>query len=42
VLTRQGRQVANVSINAWQARRDQPNAIARAHFLIPDTTDEEG
>ena len=42
VLTRQGRQVANVNITAWQVQRDQPNAIARAHFLIPETTDEEG
>ncbi len=36
VLTRQGRQVANVSITAWQEQSDQPNAIARAHFLISD------
>ncbi|TDG16063.1 PaaI family thioesterase [Seongchinamella unica] len=35
-LTRQGRQVANVSITAWQERRDRPCAIARAHFLIPE------
>lgn len=34
-LTRQGRQVANVSIIAWQEQRDQPCAIARAHFLVP-------
>lgn len=40
LLTRQGRQVANVSITAWQEDRDRPNAIARAHFLIPD--DGEG
>ena len=41
VLTRQGRQVANVSITAWQEQSDTPNAIARAHFLIPETADEE-
>ncbi|RLQ22040.1 PaaI family thioesterase [Seongchinamella sediminis] len=35
-LTRQGRQVANVSISAWQESRDTPCAIARAHFLIPE------
>lgn len=36
-LTRQGRQIANVSISAWQERSDTPNAIARAHFLIPES-----
>ena len=35
-LTRQGRQVANVSISAWQEDREAPCAIARAHFLIPE------
>ena len=34
-LTRQGKQVANVSINAWQDDPETPCAIARAHFLIP-------
>lgn len=34
-LTRQGRQVANVSITAWQGQYTEPCAIARAHFLIP-------
>ena len=37
VLTRQGRQIANVSVSAWQVHSDEPNAIARAHFLIPGT-----
>ena len=41
ILTRQGRQVANVSITAWQEQSDQPNAIARAHFLIPESNNEE-
>ena len=36
-LTRQGRFIANISITAWQEQSDKPNAIARAHFLIPDT-----
>jgi acyl-coenzyme A thioesterase PaaI-like protein len=36
-LTRQGRFIANISIAAWQEHRDQPCAIARAHFLIPDS-----
>ena len=35
-LTRQGRFIANVSIRAWQESREQPNALARAHFLIPE------
>ena len=35
-LTRQGRLIANVSITAWQENIEQPNAIARTHFLIPE------
>ncbi len=38
VLTRQGRSVANLSISAWQDNPDTPTALARAHFLIPETT----
>ena len=34
-VARQGRQVANVAITAWQTARDEPCATARAHFLIP-------
>jgi uncharacterized protein (TIGR00369 family) len=34
-LTRQGRQIANVSISAWQEDSETPIAIARAHFLVP-------
>ena len=34
-LTRQGRQIANVSINAWQENSETPVTIARAHFLLP-------
>ncbi len=36
-LTRQGRLIANVTITAWQEQSDLPNAIARAHFLIPES-----
>jgi acyl-coenzyme A thioesterase PaaI-like protein len=36
-LTRQGRFIANISIAAWQEQSEQPCAIARAHFLIPDS-----
>jgi acyl-coenzyme A thioesterase PaaI-like protein len=35
-LTRQGKFIANVSVTAWQEQSDLPNAIARAHFLIPE------
>lgn len=35
-ITRLGRRVANVGIQAWQVRRDEPIAIARAHFLLAD------
>ena len=35
-LTRQGRQVANVSITAWQDNNETPVSIARAHFLVQD------
>jgi acyl-coenzyme A thioesterase PaaI-like protein len=34
VLTRQGRRVANVRVEAWQEDRQRPIAIAHAHFLI--------
>ena len=37
VLTRQGRFIANVAIAAWQEDEQQPIALARAHFLIPET-----
>lgn len=36
-LTRQGRLIANVTITAWQENSNQPNAIARAHFLLPES-----
>ena len=39
-ITRQGRQVANVSITAWQEDMDAPNATARAHFLIAEPNKE--
>ena len=35
-LGRQGRQIANIGISAWQQRRDEPCALARAHFLLAD------
>lgn len=38
-MTRLGRRVANVQIHAWQVKREDPVAIARAHFLLPDDTD---
>lgn len=33
-VSRQGNRVANVIITAWQKSRDEPIALARAHFLI--------
>jgi acyl-coenzyme A thioesterase PaaI-like protein len=34
ILTRQGRRVANVRVEAWQEDRQRPIAIAHGHFLI--------
>jgi uncharacterized protein (TIGR00369 family) len=34
VITRQGRRVANVRVEAWQEDRQRPIAIAHGHFLI--------
>ena len=34
ILTRQGRRVANVRVEAWQEDRQRPITIAHAHFLI--------
>lgn len=36
-LTRQGRFIANVSITAWQDNEQEAIALARAHFLLPET-----
>lgn len=35
-LTRQGRQIANVSITAWQETSEVAVSIARAHFLVQE------
>ena len=37
LLTRQGRYIANISITAWQEHSEKPTAIARAHFLLPES-----
>lgn len=34
ILTRQGRRVANVRVEAWQDDRARPIAVASAHFLL--------
>ena len=34
IITRQGRRVANVRIEAWQQERQRPVAVAHAHFLL--------
>ena len=33
-LTRQGRRIANVAVEAWQDDRSKPVAAARMHFLL--------
>ncbi|MDX1451097.1 MAG: hotdog domain-containing protein [Oleiphilaceae bacterium] len=33
-VTRQGSRVANIEVHAWQDSRDEPIALARAHFLL--------
>lgn len=40
-VTRLGRRVANVHISAWQVRRPEPIAIARAHFLLSEESATE-
>jgi uncharacterized protein (TIGR00369 family) len=34
-LTKQGRRIANVAVEAWQDDRAKPVAAARMHFLLP-------
>ena len=34
VITRHGRRVANVRVDAWQEDRSHPIAVASAHFLL--------
>ena len=33
-ITKQGKRVANMLIEAWQEDRSKPVAVARAHFLL--------
>jgi uncharacterized protein (TIGR00369 family) len=33
-VVRQGRKIVNVTVNAWQTRRNEQIATARAHFLL--------
>jgi len=33
-ITKHGRRVVNVRMEAWQAERDRPISIAHAHFLL--------
>jgi acyl-coenzyme A thioesterase PaaI-like protein len=40
-VTRQGRSIANVSIVCWQKNLEEPTAMARAHFLFPETETPE-
>lgn len=34
-VTKQGRRIANVAVEAWQDDRAKPVAAARMHFLLP-------
>jgi uncharacterized protein (TIGR00369 family) len=38
-LTKQGRRIANVAVEAWQDDRARPVATARMHFLLPSGLD---
>ncbi|MEO1331285.1 MAG: PaaI family thioesterase [Pseudomonadota bacterium] len=38
-VTKQGRRVANVRVEAWQDERDRPVAAAHGHFLLPEAGD---
>jgi acyl-coenzyme A thioesterase PaaI-like protein len=35
-VTKMGRRVANVRVEAWQDERDKPIAAAHGHFLLPE------
>lgn len=37
-ITRQGKRVAHVLIEAWQDNQEKPVAVARAHFLLATMT----
>jgi uncharacterized protein (TIGR00369 family) len=34
-ITKHGRRIANIRIEAWQGDREKPVAAAHAHFLLP-------
>lgn len=36
LVTKRGRRVANVRVEAWQDEREKPIALAHGHFLMPD------
>jgi acyl-coenzyme A thioesterase PaaI-like protein len=42
IITRQGRRVANVRVEAWQEDRARPIAMAHGHFLIVPLVDRAG
>lgn len=41
IITKQGRKVVNVRVEAWQTNPDQPIAIAFAHFLLQPNREPE-
>lgn len=36
LVTKRGRRVANVRVEAWQDEREKPIALAHGHFLLPE------
>lgn len=42
IITRRGRLVANVRVEAWQTTREQPIAMAFAHFLLEPVSPSSG
>jgi uncharacterized protein (TIGR00369 family) len=41
-VTRQGRRIVNVAVDAWQEDRARPVASARAHFLVTPEQERSG
>ncbi len=39
-VTRRGRRVANVRVEAWQEERDRPVAAAHGHFVVAEDADD--
>ena len=42
IITKHGRRVANVRVEAWQDERSRPIAAAHGHFLLTPIDEEDG